>query len=132
MIRRDAEELAGQFYDANRTDVFRIQWPDQMQYVRRNWKHFVVHVRQVYCELLAQERVAQADKDAMYDALIDDAHNSASPFAAAPLQVFPNTEKFVGDKAENRRTDQLAFDSGALERAFKRALLRGAAHRTFN
>lgn len=105
MIVKDAKELAGQFFEKNRTVKFRATWRSDRQFVDACWPRFVQAVRAAYADLLKQDRVNQNDKDAMFRALIADvAEGSQSPHATEPLQLAPNTQAFEGDKGEHRHT----------------------------
>ena len=106
MIRHDAEEFAGVFYDKSRSKRFRALWPNAMEYVRANWPHFVIHVRQTYAEMLTRHDTTQAMKDAIYQALIEDAPGARSMHAEDPLPLAYNTQAFEGDRKENARTDE--------------------------
>ena len=126
MIVHDAKEFAGTFYEHNRSDKFRATWPDQRDYVRQNWKHFVVHVRAVYADMLTRNDVPQEQKDRIYDALLHDARKSHTDAAEQPLQLAPNTEAFVGDRRENTRTVETYGKQSAWP---LRMLLKGSAAR---
>lgn len=104
MIVHDAKEMAGAFYEKDRSDTFRATWPDQDDYVNAKWGHFVAPVRAGYAELLAHPGVPQEQKDRMYDALVADVPAATSEGAASPLPIFKDTANFHGDRAENRRT----------------------------
>lgn len=107
MIVHNAKEFAGVFYDNSRSSKFRATWPDQMDYVNRNWERFVVHVRKTFAEMLTRNDVPQRVKDEIYEAMITDAPGAHSMRADEPLQVAPNTQGFEGDKKENRLTDDV-------------------------
>jgi hypothetical protein len=110
MVRRDAEEYAGQFFDRNRSVKFRKAWAEvglrvgrdpQAVFVAQSWKHFVEHVRSLYCEMLTSPKISEDDKDRIHKALIIQAMLGARS-QAAPIQLAPNTQQFEGDKFENR------------------------------
>lgn len=105
LVVHAAKEFAGTFYDADRSDMFRATWPNQMEYVNTKWPHFVEHVRTAFTEMLGRSDVAQRLKDEIYDALVADAptaHNGGH----SPLPIAPGTEAFVGDRRENMRIDE--------------------------
>lgn len=105
MIVHDAKELAGCFYEEERSDVFRATWPKQQEYIDVKWPHFVAGVREAYSELLgrADESVPEDQKERMYEALIADAPRSRSEGAPSPIPILRGTEAFHGSRAENRR-----------------------------
>lgn len=100
-IVHDAKEMAGCFYELERSDVFRITWPSQDEYVRIKWPHFVSGVRQAYAELLGAPNVAEDEKERMYEALVGNYGQVVSDGASSPLQLVKNTESFVGSRREN-------------------------------
>lgn len=102
MIQKDAEELAGQFYEENlRSPKFRMTWKRDLDYVREKWPHFVDQVRKTYAELLKMNHVSDADKELMYEALISEAPAANSAKADTTLQIAKNSQNFTGDKKEN-------------------------------
>lgn len=109
MVRKDAQEYAGQFYDQCRSRKFRLAWTEvglragrdpQLCFVDAQWGHFVEHVRSLYAEMLTSPRISEEDKYRIHQALIVQAvlgSNSQN----APVQMAPNTQQFVGEKYEN-------------------------------
>lgn len=70
LIRNTAEEIAGAFYDMNRTDRFRQQAGTQRQFVRQHWKDHIPVTLEVLSSLLAEPGRSEAEKEEIYDALI--------------------------------------------------------------
>ena len=114
MVRKDAEEYAGQFYDQCRSAKFRSAWTEvglragrdaQLCFVDANWKHFVEHVRSLYVQMLTSPRVTEADKYKIQQALIVQAALGAQS-QEVPIQVAPGTQQFEGEKYENRQIAQ--------------------------
>lgn len=104
MIVHDAQEMAGCFYESDRSATFRATWPDQMDYVRAKWHHFVVPVRAGYAELLGRPEVDEETKARIYEALVSDTAQASNDGADSPLQIVKDSEAFVGDRKENTRT----------------------------
>lgn len=102
MIVHDAKEMAGCFYENERSDTFRATWPRQMEYVETKWHHFVAGVREVYAELLAHPNVDEEQKERMYEALIADSDKTMSDGASSPMQIAKDSEVFTGSRRENR------------------------------
>ncbi len=111
MVRKDAEEIAGQFYDQCRSKKFRLAWTEvglragrdpQRCFAEQRWNNFVDHVRTVYCELLTDPKVSEADKYRMHQAMIVQ-NIFGIESQAAPVQLAPKTQQFEGDKFENRQ-----------------------------
>jgi hypothetical protein len=107
LIVHDAKEMAGCFYENDRSAVFRRTWPKDTDYVNAKWHHFVVAVRGVYAELLARPDVSIEDKDRMYEALTDQVEQTFSDGASSPLPILKNSETFQGDKFENRQINRI-------------------------
>ena len=103
-IVSDAKEMAGCFYDQERSETFRRTWPSQEEYVDMKWAHFVPAVREVYSELLGRPNIDPAEKEAMYEALIDQAGQIVSGGAHSPIPIFKDTAAYFGDRRENRLT----------------------------
>lgn len=101
-IVHDAKELAGCFYERNRSEKFRASWPNIMTYVNTKWPHFVQGVREGYAELLGRDDVPEEDKERMFAALTDNAESVYSDAAGSPLQIAKDSQQFHGDKYENR------------------------------
>jgi hypothetical protein len=110
MVRKDAQEYAGQFFDQCRSKKFRIAWTEvglragrdpQMCFVDAQWGHFVEHVRMLYAQMLASPKISEPDKYRMHQALIVQAvlgqHSQNTP-----IQMAPGTQQFVGEKYENK------------------------------
>ncbi len=117
MVRKDAQEYAGQFFDQCRSAKFRSAWRDvgfrlgrdpQRCFVDQQWGHFVEHVRKVYAEMLTNEKVSEQDKYRIHQALIVQATLGAMS-QDSPVQMAPGTQAFEGEKYEN---NQIARDFG--------------------
>lgn len=121
MVRKDAQEIAGQFYDKCRSKKFRLAWTEvglragrdpQRCFaegvpgvVQPQWPHFVEHVRTVYAEMLSAPNVAEADRYRMHQALIVQAIFGIES-QAVPVQLAPNSQQFEGEKYENKQIAQ--------------------------
>src|SRR6202035_6015845 len=79
MVRKDAEEYAGQVFDQCRSEKFRNAWREiglragrdpQRVFVEQQWTHFVEHVRSLYADMLTSPKVTEADKYRIHQALI--------------------------------------------------------------
>lgn len=74
LIRKTAEEFAGEFYDGERTPQFRLAGAKygltEKAYIRRYWTNFVEIAVQVLSALLAQPGTPDEQKEQIYDAII--------------------------------------------------------------
>lgn len=115
MVRKDAQEYAGQFYDQCRSAKFRSAWAEvglrsgrdpQMCFVDAQWTHFVEHVRSLYAEMLTSPKISEPDKYRMHQALIVQAMLGAQS-QQVPIQLAPGTQQFEGEKYENRKISEI-------------------------
>lgn len=85
-VKQCAEEMAGAFYElrASRDDRFYREWPSVKDFIRKNWRNFVVTARQVLTSMLTKPHMSDKAKSEIYDALIND---SSLPWAPAEAQV---------------------------------------------
>lgn len=81
LVRETAKGIAGAFFEGgdifnngsmSRTTKFRIKARNQDEFVRTYWHDFVPLARQQLGKMLAMPGVSQADKDAIYDALLQE------------------------------------------------------------
>jgi hypothetical protein len=100
-VRSMAKELAGTFYEGNRSPKFRAAFPTFKHYMRGQWcqpdgsiklyrpgwLHHVELARRMLAAMLGRESVHQHLKDAIFQALIDDRERSQRPGARKLHQV---------------------------------------------
>ena len=103
MLINDAKELAGVYHGQNRSEKFRINWPDERKFASANWKTFVQAAIEGYATLLGKANVMEKDKRRMYIARLmwDRLQQDKEPDNR--LQMKPGTQQFVGDPYENRK-----------------------------
>lgn len=103
MLYHDAKQLAGQFYDADRSVKFRTNWPDQYKFANSEWKSFIEATRTAYALQLGDPKTKPEDARRMHLALVLEAKIGEGKEKDNRLQLFPNTQQFVGDKHENKK-----------------------------
>lgn len=103
MLCNDAKEIAGQFHNMERSDKFRINWPDEDKFAESEWKNFLEAAIQMYTAKLADPKTPLADKRKIHLAIVLNAMMAEGKEKDARLQLAPNTQQFVGDRAENRK-----------------------------
>lgn len=112
MVKKDAQEYAGQFFDQCRSAKFRTAWTEvglrsgrdpQLCFVDAQWTHFVEHVRSLYAQMLTSPKVTEDDKYRIHQALIVQA-TLGSTSQEVPIQMAPGTQQFEGEKYENKKT----------------------------
>lgn len=76
-----AKEIAGAYYEGNRSERFRRENPSQYAYEARYWPHFVDLAIQSLVAVLKQPNVTKKVKDGIMAALIEQAEKSKSASA---------------------------------------------------
>jgi len=75
LIKKTAQEFAGEFYDGERSPRFRLNGAkyglSEKAYVNRYWTNFVDIAVQVLSALLAQPGTPEEQKEKIYEALVD-------------------------------------------------------------
>lgn len=88
LIRMMAKEIAGAFYEGHQRSLrFRLENPDQDQFVANHWPHYVQPAKSALVELMVRPDTPQHQKDAIEDELIEHFNRSQSPGAKEVLQV---------------------------------------------
>ena len=88
LIRMQAKEIAGIFYDENQRSLrFRQENPDQDAYVAANWPHFVDIGIANLTMLLNDHSTPQHQKDVIYEELCEHWERSQRPSAREVLQA---------------------------------------------
>ena len=104
-VRMMAKEFAGKFYEENQRSLrFRRTWPDQLDYVNKNWPHFADISVQTLGAMLhkSDSEVPPHRKEEIYRALLEQHEKEArSPNALTPIQAVFDYD----DKAEKRSLD---------------------------
>ena len=70
LIRKTARDIAGAFYEGNRSDTFRKNYPDQYVYIELQWPAFVATAREILTDMLGNGSVSDHEKEEIYNALI--------------------------------------------------------------
>lgn len=93
LVKNTAKELAGSFYDnqdvfrdgrMERSALFRIKAQSQASFVRTYWTDFVPLARQKLGQMLSEPGRSQGDRDAIYDALLEERGAMTDQQIAAP------------------------------------------------
>jgi hypothetical protein len=125
-FEHDCKEFAGVFHDMERSEKFRLDWPDQDRFVESEWRAFVAATRQLYTEQLGAAGVDEDKKRQIFLAIVRLAqveqenarrgieHNNR-------LQVMRDTQQFFGDKYENRKILEKFGKRPTLRAAFRNA-----------
>jgi hypothetical protein len=103
MLYHDAKEIAGEYHDMNRSEKFRINWPDQYKFADANWKTFVAAARAMYAERLGDPKTPPADARKLHLALLLQHKMGEGQEKDTRLQIMPGTQQFVGDPYENKK-----------------------------
>lgn len=93
LVKSTAKEMAGAFFDGQdifrdgrieRSVLFRIKARNQREFIATYWKDFVVLARKTLAGMLNEAGRSQADKDAIYDALLEERGAWTDDQIAAP------------------------------------------------
>ena len=122
IIYKKARELAGEFYDKDRSDKFRINWPSQDEYAKCNWKSYVEEARAELVTKLADPHYPVKEKNKIWSAIVLERKiNEAKPMDPG-LQIRKDSQQFVGDKKENKKIKEKFGDSTNLRAWLKRSV----------
>lgn len=130
MLCNDAKQVAGEFHGMERSEKFRINWPNENDFADAEWKNFVEPVRMMYAARLGDPKTPPAEARKMHLALVLQAQMGDGQEADTRLQIAPGTQQFEGDRRENR----LTLERFGRTPNLRAALRRGAAKlaRTIN
>ena len=108
MLYHDAREIAGVFHGENRSEKFRLNWPDEDIFVEANWRTFVQAARAMYAERLADPKTPPEDAKKMHLAIVlqqmaEVGLRQQGIEADTRLQIAPGTQTFAGDPYDNRK-----------------------------
>jgi hypothetical protein len=98
-----AKDIAGEFHNMERSEKFRLNWPDEDQFAESEWKNFVEAAIQLYVAKLVDPLTPDRDKRELHLAILLNAKLGENQETDARLQIMPNTQQFVGDKYENKQ-----------------------------
>lgn len=85
LIEKTAKEMAGAYYEvaASKDNAFFRDWPIQRNFIRKNWRNFVLAARQTLTGMLSRNYPDEM-KTKIYDALILD---SGLPYSTQENQI---------------------------------------------
>lgn len=70
MIAKVAKGIAGAFYEeAARDDLFYRLWPNQRNFIRKNWQHFIPPAKQSLVKMLGDPKWPESVKEEIFEAL---------------------------------------------------------------
>lgn len=104
MLCNDAKQIAGMFHNMERAPIFRANWPNEYLYADANWKNFLEAARAMYAERLGDPKTPPAEARKMHLALVLQTMAEQGAQNDTRLQLTPNTQQFVGDPYENKKT----------------------------
>ena len=93
LVRKTAKELAGAFYDGQdslndgrvgRTATFRESGMTEAQFIRKYWPDFVKAARKILAHMLTEPGRTAMERDAIYDALLEERGALTDEQLAAP------------------------------------------------
>lgn len=113
-IYAHAWEIAGQFYEEDRSAKFRVNWKSAEEYAYANRHAFVEQARAEFAASLANPRTDPAEAERILIALLAErafaeGQKARGVESDTQLQVRKGTQQFDGDRYENKR---IATDFG--------------------
>ena len=81
-----AKEMAGAYYErrAGMSNSWYAMWPNQTDFIRKNWKNFVLIARQTLAKMLGSQMYDESTKAKIYEILTEDA---TLPYHPKEVQV---------------------------------------------
>ncbi len=125
MLCHDAEEMAGQFHNMNRSAKFRANWPDEYLFAKAEWKNFVEAVRLMYAKRLGDPTTSPAEARRMHLAMVLQTMAEQGAEKDPRIQLSPGTQQFEGDRFENKK---IIEQFGKQSATFKDLLLGSARY----
>ena len=104
MLCEDAKQFAGEFYGMERSEKFRANWPSEYDFADANWKTFVEPTRMLYAARLGDPKTPHTEARKMHLALVLQAMMAEGQEKDNRLQISPDSQQFIGDRKENKRT----------------------------
>lgn len=83
LFRKLAKDMAGAFYEENRSPRFRKLWPDQRQFIARSWPGFLDQAEATLIQMLNDPSTPQYTKDEIYEAILEQRKRDTGPGAFA-------------------------------------------------
>lgn len=71
LIRKTAEEIAGAFYEGNRSERFRAGAGSPKNYIRRHWKDHISDTIRCMAALLGQPGFPEHEKERIHEAIVE-------------------------------------------------------------
>lgn len=79
LIRQLAKQMAGAFYEENRSERFRKLWPDRRQFIARSWVGFVDQAEKTLISMLHDKTTPEYTKEEIYKAILEQRERDTGP-----------------------------------------------------
>ena len=122
IIYDKARDLAGEFYDNDRSEKFRVNWPSQDEYAKCNWKSYVEEARAQLVRVLADPNIPISEKNKIWSAIVLERKVNELKPADSGVQIRKDSQQFIGDKYENRKIKERFGSSTNLRAWLKRSV----------
>ncbi len=123
IIYDKARDLAGEFYDNDRSDKFRANWPSQDEYAKCNWKSYVEEARSQLVARLADPHYPITEKNKIWSAIVLERKINETKPMDPGIQIRKDSQQFVGDKRENKKITEKFGNSTNLRAWLKRSVV---------
>ena len=98
-----ARDLAGEFYDKDRSEKFRNNWPSQDEYAKASWKSFVEEARAKLVAQLNDPHKSVREKNIIWSAIVLERKIAQGGESDTRIQIRKDSQQFIGDKFENKK-----------------------------
>lgn len=101
LIEKTALELAAAFYEIGRSQGLKSKYKNPKDYAKKHLKNFIPKAVDILMDMLAKSETPQAQKDAIYDALLERV-NDKDLSNSIPIFDNPLAATFIPDTKDTR------------------------------
>lgn len=102
LIEKTALELACVYYEAGRSSGLTSKYKNPKAYAKAYVKNFIPKAVDLLMDILAKDSTPQAQKDAIYDALMERVNDKDLASTGIPVFENPAAFSFIPDTKDNR------------------------------
>ncbi|MDE2031379.1 MAG: hypothetical protein KGI58_03940 [Patescibacteria group bacterium] len=102
LIEKTALELAASFYEIGRGQGLKSKYKNARSYAKAYVKNFIPKAVDLLMDILAKDSTPQAQKDAIYDCLLERVNDKDLASTGIPVFENPAAFSFIPDTKDNR------------------------------
>jgi hypothetical protein len=107
-LYKRAADIAGAFYEGNRSPKFRMNWKSADDYAEANKNAFIAQARADFSRILADDKADPNEKRLSYLAILlerafSEGLKQLGKESDTQLQILKGTQQFDGDSYENKK-----------------------------